>query len=69
LEINPRTTNQLLFRTSEIAKAWWTSFVRVEEELEKRQNDWIKGRGPKVETWTEIMIKEFWKDYISSAGV
>ena len=69
LEVDPRTTNQLLFRSSEIAKAWWIPFGRVEEELEKRQNDWIKGRGPKVETWTEIMIKEFWKDYISSAGV
>lgn len=66
LEVNPQTAQYLTFRTSEIAKAWWVPFAKVEKELKTKQEDWFKGKGPKVETWSEIMIKEFWEDYFSN---
>ena len=69
LEINSRVVSHLTFPTSEIAKAWWVPFSKVEEEMEKRQGDWNRGKEPKIETWTEIMIKEFWKDYLASTRV
>ena len=65
LKVNPLVMSRLVFRASEIAKAWWVPFGKVKQELEKRQENWAKGVGPKVETWTEIMIEEFWKDYTS----
>lgn len=62
LEINPLVVANLTFRESEIEKAWWSPIGSAEEELKKRQEGWKAGLGPKVETWTEIMIREFLKD-------
>ena len=63
LEVEPQEVSHLTFRTSEIAKAWWVPYKDVEKELVKRQSDWIKGKNSKVESWTEILIREFWKGY------
>ncbi len=66
IEIEPLFTNHLTFRLSEIKKAWWIPFEGVEKEFETRMLDWIEGKGPRVERWSEVLIKEFWQDYLSS---
>ncbi len=69
LEVNAEFTDHLTFRSSEIANSWWVPFDKVEKELKIKQGSWLKGKGPKIETWTEIMIREFWKDYLASSRV
>ncbi|OGM60985.1 hypothetical protein A3A75_01880 [Candidatus Woesebacteria bacterium RIFCSPLOWO2_01_FULL_39_10] len=69
LEVNPEFIDHLTFRSSEIANAWWVPFDKVEKELRTKQGNWLKGKGPKIESWAEIMIKEFWKYYLTSSRV
>lgn len=65
LEIEPLTASGVDYRDSEIGKAWWMPFDLVEEEFSVLDREWQQGKGPKVESWTEIVIKEFWRDYLS----
>lgn len=63
IEIDPETTKDLRFRTRETEKAWWVPFKEVERDLETTMKQAQLGKGPNVETWTEIMLREFWPDY------
>ncbi|MBI4157860.1 hypothetical protein HY502_03370 [Candidatus Woesebacteria bacterium] len=62
MEVDPQVVSTLTLRESEIAEAWWVPLDKAKAELEKRQKDWEAKMGPKVEGWSEILIKEFWKD-------
>src|SRR3989344_3559839 len=65
IELDPETTTKLIFHTRETAKAWWVPFDKVFEDLNNKIKAAQQGKGPLVESWTEIMIKEFWSDNYS----
>lgn len=66
LEVDKEAVEYLTFRKSEVAKVWWVPFNKVLRELRVREKDWQRGKGSKVETWTEVVLKEFWTDFIKS---
>lgn len=45
-----------------MAKAWWVNYKDVLKEFKERTKAYASGKGPAIESWTEIMIKEFWPD-------
>ena len=54
LELNAEITDQLVFNTREIRKAWWVPL----NELHMRYEEYLSQNIP-FESWTEIMITEY----------
>ncbi|MDO8599857.1 MAG: hypothetical protein Q7R44_00385 [bacterium] len=64
IEVDPDSLEHLTYKLREIADAWWVPLKDIQKELEKKQSDYAGGQGPKVESWTEVVLREFWPDFL-----
>lgn len=64
LELDPQNTQYLKSKISEIQRVWWVKLSDAEKVFNKLMKNFANGKGPKVETWTEIMIRIFLPLYL-----
>ncbi len=59
IELDRTNVEKLRFRSSEVHNAWWYDISKINEVIKDLTKKYKLGTGPKVETWTEIMVKIF----------